>query len=128
RDALDIIPSLSDVYTEPFSDSSQIPTCLVSKMARAQVTVALSGDGGDELFGGYTPYLFMPKYWSLINKLPISLRKLSAPIARSISVPDRILKLAEVMAASNKEKFYKDTVSLWVRPEEIIKDANEMSS
>lgn len=128
RDALDIIPSLSDVYTEPFSDSSQIPTCLVSKMARAQVTVALSGDGGDELFGGYTPYLFMPKYWSLINKLPISLRKLAAPIARSISVPDRMLKLAEVMAASNKEKFYKDTVSLWVRPEEIIKNANEMST
>ncbi|MDF1836093.1 MAG: asparagine synthase (glutamine-hydrolyzing) [Alteraurantiacibacter sp. bin_em_oilr2.035] len=68
------IPQISDVHDEPFADSSQVPTYLVAKMAREQVTVALSGDGGDEIFGGYNRYIAGPKVWGRVSKVPIPLR------------------------------------------------------
>ena len=74
-DALDVIPLIPDIYDEPFADSSQIPTFLVSKFAKEKVTVALSGDAGDELFGGYNRYVFTKKTFSKILKTPILLRK-----------------------------------------------------
>lgn len=76
NEALEVIPLLPNYYSEPFADSSQIPTFLVSKIAKEKVTVALSGDGGDELFGGYTRYLWGEKIWNKISVIPFPIRKL----------------------------------------------------
>lgn len=73
KDALAIIPQLGDIFDEPFSDSSQIPTYLVSAMAKKHVTVCLSGDGGDELFSGYKRYITIPELWHKIDRIPCKL-------------------------------------------------------
>jgi len=87
KDALDVIPKLPEFYDEPFADSSQIPTCLVSHFARQHVTVALSGDGGDEFFAGYTRYLFTEKILKLITPLPLPLRRMMAVMLQKLAKP-----------------------------------------
>ncbi|WP_417566229.1 asparagine synthase (glutamine-hydrolyzing) [Marinobacter sp.] len=120
EEALAVIPDLPTIYCEPFADSSQIPTFLVSKMARQQVTVALSGDGGDELFGGYNPYQFAPKVWRAIRRLPLSLRKLAVAVMADVPMPDKLHKLLRVLPSANREAFYDALMSHWQYPEQTV--------
>jgi asparagine synthase (glutamine-hydrolysing) len=127
RDAMDVIPRLPQMYDEPFADSSQIPTYLVSAMARNHVTVSLSGEGGDEVFGGYRRYFEGQRVLRTFGRVPGPLRR---AIGRAISaVPprgwDRLLawrqpqsgtqmaKLARVLGAPQLDDFYYDVVSHW---------------
>jgi asparagine synthase (glutamine-hydrolysing) len=125
QDAMAVIPRLADIYCEPFADSSQIPTFLVSQMARQHVTVALSGDAGDELFGGYNPYQFAPRIWNLLARLPLPFRKLAASALSRVPVSEQLKKLLEVLDAPNREAFYRQLVSHWKAPEEIVLGAHE---
>jgi len=120
EDALSVIPDLPRIYCEPFADSSQIPTFLVSKMAKQQVTVALSGDGGDELFGGYNPYQFAPKVWRLVRRLPLKIRKLAVAVLADKPVPDKLHKLLRVLPCADREAFYNALMSHWQHPEQTV--------
>ncbi len=91
-DALDVIPSLPEIYDEPFSDSSQLPTCLVSRITRGEVTVALSGDGGDELFAGYDRYRVAERLWNRLDRIPHALR--AVPGAWAAHAPANLLRAA----------------------------------
>jgi asparagine synthase (glutamine-hydrolysing) len=92
-DALRVVPQLAEIYDEPFADSSQIPTYAISRMTRAHVTVALSGDGGDELFGGYNRYSLVEGPLARLTGLPLPLRQGAAALLNAIPP-----SMADVMA------------------------------
>jgi asparagine synthase (glutamine-hydrolysing) len=139
-EAMAVIPRLPDMYDEPFADSSQIPTYLVSQLARKHVTVALSGDGGDELFAGYNRYFWGRQLWRRVSWLPQSVRRGMAGGIRSVSpdvldaisrklravVPvmpsfgDKLHKLAEILVMKDPETMYLGLVSLWKDPAHIV--------
>lgn len=96
RHAIEVVPQLAVMYDEPFADSSQIPTHLVSKMTRDHVTVALSGDGGDELFGGYNRYRLSQTLWRRLAFMPTGLRRGVAAAIRA--VPSGLLEALERLA------------------------------
>lgn len=83
-DALAVVPKLPEMYDEPFADASQIPTYLVSKFARTEVTVALSGDGGDEMLGGYNRHVIVPSLWAKIGWLPLPARRMLSSAIRMV--------------------------------------------
>ena len=102
KDVLNAVPRMPNMYDEPFADSSQLPTSLVMALARQHVTVALSGDGGDELFGGYNRYLMAPKVWKLMRLLPAPLRGIVGKSLQSVS-PQHWDQLAKPFARLIKQ-------------------------
>lgn len=128
QDALAVVPALPGIYCEPFADSSQIPTVLVSRMARQHVTVALSGDGGDELFGGYALHQLMPQVWNKLKLVPLPLRRVLASILSVLPISQRLEKLQGIMAARSREELYGLVRSHWLRPESVVLHAQEPSS
>lgn len=144
EDALAVVPKLADIYDEPFADSSQIPTYLVSKMAKQHVTVSLSGDAGDELFCGYNRYIYTQKLWRKISRVPIVIRKIIAKLLTSLPVnlwdnlakylPSnwrlnnlgaKLHKAAGVLSAEDARHLYIGLVSTWQKPEDVVLLANE---
>jgi len=142
--ARDVIHSLPILYDEPFSDSSQIPTFLVSQLARQHVTVALSGDGGDELFGGYNRYQMTTDIWDKLVLLPSPLRKLAAKGIQSLSpqswnnlckyipgsnrfinIGDKLHKGAGVMTSRSIDELYLGLVSFISNPQSFVIDGYE---
>lgn len=147
EDALRVVPSLPHVYCEPFADSSQIPTILVSQLARRHVTVSLSGDGGDELFLGYERYRHIEKTWKIASALPSPARRLIGASATAIGpnaweniagwwVPflfgrewqgqtgDRIHRTAALMNARSLASHYRNSVSTFKNPEAALVTTN----
>lgn len=142
-DALALIPKLPEMYDEPFADSSQLPTHLVMKMARQHVTVALSGDGGDEFFGGYSRYFLGPKAWRSVAWMPLQIRRalgaaltivpsatlnqLAGPLgSRSgIALPgDKLHKVGRrLYNARTQDDFYVSLVSEWMESEPMVIDS-----
>ncbi|PIQ96812.1 MAG: asparagine synthase (glutamine-hydrolyzing) [Nitrospinae bacterium CG11_big_fil_rev_8_21_14_0_20_56_8] len=130
--ALDSIPRLPEIYDEPFADASQIPTFLVSKLTRGHVTVALSGDGGDELFGGYSRYGQTRSIWNTLHGWPGSLRSVLASLLRMTppgifpdpKTPYRLRKLAEICTFANEDSLYEGMVSYWDSPDSVVLDGN----
>ena len=147
QDALGVIPHLPTIYDEPFSDSSQIPTFLVAQLARKRVTVSLSGDGGDELFGGYLRYFLAARLWSRIERMPQALRRAAVRIIAALpphawdrlfrlvapaiprvrrwpAVGDKLHKGAALLNADNPMALYKGLVSHW-DPAHVVLQAAE---
>jgi asparagine synthase (glutamine-hydrolysing) len=143
KDALDVVPKLPEYYDEPFADSSQIPTYLVSAMTRRHVTVALSGDGGDELFAGYNRYQLATRTWRTMALLPRPLRSAIAGALTSISadrwskllsfipaqlrpgqIGDKLHKFASVLPVEDDNALYRRLVTHW-EPGQITPNVRE---
>lgn len=144
EEAMAVIPKLPSIYDEPFADSSQIPTFLVSELASRHVTVSLSGDGGDELFFGYYRYIhgyriqqklriFSPVFQRMIARMlshaPSHLldnlqRQLPQRFQIS-NLSDRLPKFADLLAHTDEVSFYQWLVSIWRAPGQFVKDASE---
>ena len=122
----DIIPLMPGIYDEPFADPSQIPTFLVSKLARQTVTVSLSGDGGDELFGGYREYLVGSRRWRILRRLwPV--RSLIGRCVKGMNVVanERFRKIEQLLEVTTPEAMHHYHVSQWKRPADLVPEAIE---
>ena len=144
HEAINVIPEIPRIYDEPFSDSSQIPTYLVSKLARERVTVSLSGDGGDEIFGGYNRYIFASKYLKIMLNIPLRFRKafflfltkLPYSVIHHLSeiinfedkisnIESKVSKILKALPLKNREQVYLSLLSNWSNPEELVHRSNE---
>ncbi len=146
-DALAVVDRLGAMYDEPFADSSQIPTRLVSELARRDVTVVLSGDGGDELFAGYNRHVWVPAIWAKVGGLPASVRRGAARAGRAVPPAwwdrgSRVLpasrrprqlglkvgKVATVLDADDEYDVFHRLVSHWQEPAALVLGASEPPS
>ena len=148
-EALAVIPRLPMVYDEPFADTSQIPTCLVSELTRRHVTVSLSGDAGDELFGGYRRHRLGPAIWRGISWIPLSVRRglgalLSPPqaartglassaltrLTRALTgkrnLVERARQATEILPLDSPIALYHYMMSFWKHPTRLLPDAREL--
>ncbi|MBU9368340.1 asparagine synthase (glutamine-hydrolyzing) [Burkholderia multivorans] len=149
--ALDVVPKLPAIYDEPFSDASQIPTFLVAELTRRHVKVSLSGDGGDELFGGYTRYFLTPRLWRKLHRVPAAVRTRIAGALHALRpdhadqlaavaqgawgagelresptrIGDRLHKLGHVMTADSRIGLYRLLMSSVHHPERIALAGHE---
>jgi asparagine synthase (glutamine-hydrolysing) len=150
KDALSIIPDLPNIYDEPFADPSQIPTFLLSKFTSGSVKVALSGDGGDEILGGYTRYSKAEKMWGSLSKIPVKIRPLLSSIIKNYSesklikihmalsklshgesiIPyaNKLSLLAEALNCVEDLEYYLLTIAKWRHPSSVVIEANEPST
>lgn len=135
-EAMDVLPRLPTLYDEPFADSSQIPTFLVASLARRHVTVALSGDAGDELFAGYGRYPVTHRAWKKLSRVPGPLRRVVAPAlarmpdgladkllrvsSRSRLSSGRLRAVSELVPAGNADDLYVRVLSSWQSPGEVV--------
>jgi asparagine synthase (glutamine-hydrolysing) len=142
-EAMDVIPKLPAMYDEPFADSSQIPTHLISALARREVTVALSGDGGDELFGGYNRYVITAEFWKKIARIPLPLRSAAARAMKSVPAPawdrlgsvtggllprslrlarlgEKVHKGAPMLRSETLDQLYDGMLSQWRDPTSVV--------
>jgi len=150
KEALDVVPLLPSIFDEPFADVSQIPTYLLSVLARERVKVALSGDGGDELFGGYTRHTFHRRVWGRLGRVPAPLRSAAARVIQRVppgrwdaaanhlravlpaAVPtarlgEKMQRGAALLAASDPEHVYRPLRSHWNDPTVALVEASEHS-
>ncbi|MEO8451461.1 MAG: asparagine synthase (glutamine-hydrolyzing) [Gemmatimonadota bacterium] len=148
RDSLEVVPRLPLLYDEPFADSSQIPTFLLSQLTRQHVTVSLSGDGGDELFGGYWRYFLGDRLWRRMRPIPRGIRRWGAGLIRKLApgrwdhvlaatsrvlpkrfraaaTGDRLHKLASVLTATTAADLYRNLVSHWPDPSALVLGSSE---
>jgi asparagine synthase (glutamine-hydrolysing) len=131
KDSLDIIPNLSQIFDEPFGDSSAIPTLLVAKLAKQHVTVSLSGDAGDELFGGYERYSKFERWNNQVSLIPSVFRQ---PLSAAIRIAPLKFSnfgkrhqklLAEILASKNPTKLYSLLTSHWLDGDNVVIDKTE---
>ena len=132
REMLGVIPRLPLLYDEPFADSSQIPTFLVAQMTRNHVTVSLSGDGGDEMFGGYTRYSRAERVWRAVRRLPVPFRgtvgAALATLPRDPDWGDRMRKIGRVVRERTVPAMYREVVSQCGTPEALVCGGAELPS
>ncbi|MBZ5630770.1 MAG: asparagine synthase (glutamine-hydrolyzing) [Acidobacteriia bacterium] len=151
REAQEAVPAIAGLYDEPFADSSQLPTFLVSHLTRKHVTVSLSGDGGDELFAGYTRYHWVDKVWRNLQLVPRPIRAVVGkglgmfppatwdaavrPLARALpahnnysTFGNNLGKLSRLMMIRDATAFYRDFISHFVDPQSMVQGATEAAS
>lgn len=148
KEAIAVIDRLPSVYCEPFSDSSQIPALLVSELARQHVTVALTGDGGDEIFGGYNRHILTQRWWRTLTRLPLRLRYVASRALAQLStdrmanvvdrlqtflpmsyrlayIGDKFQKVTDILTCNSVDELYLQLVSHWDEPSKVVRDGQE---